>query len=69
MDNKRAARIVAGLVVVHLVLFITAQYRIAPGTPRGPSLSPALLFLYALFMLSASQGALLALWLVLGGGK
>jgi hypothetical protein len=68
MDNKRATRIVAGLVAVPFVLFITAHYRLALDALSASSF-PAILCLCALFMLSASQGALLALWLVLGGGK
>jgi hypothetical protein len=64
---KRASRLIAALVVTHVLLHVVAL----SVELRRPQLlgEPRDLILYVLFMLGPSQGTLLALWAVLGGGK
>ena len=64
---KRASRLIKALVVVHVLLHVVAL----SVELREPHLlgEPRDVILYALFMLGPSQGTLLALWAVLGGGK
>jgi hypothetical protein len=64
VDTTRARRLVAALVVIHIVLHALAIWVVgwsASHSRTGLS--------YPFFVLGPSQGALLALWLVLGGGR
>ena len=69
MEKYRARRIVAVLIAVHVLLHGIAHSAILRGMAPGLTLSPFDIILYALFMLVPSQGALLAVWIVLGGGR
>ncbi len=67
MDKFRARWLLGCLIVAHVVL-----HAIAIGVMfvvRHPSGKPIDVFLFALFMLGPSQGALLAIWIALGRTK
>ncbi len=66
-SKNRTRRILAGLVVAHVVLNAVALAAMLTGPFLGEHLSHV--FLYALFMLGPSQATLLALWVMLGGGR
>ncbi len=69
MSKKRSRYILACLVVAHVVLngaAIALMTTIAPFHPGG-ELSDV--FSWSLFLLAPSQATLLALWVMLGGGR
>lgn len=65
MDARRS--LVAGLTAGHAVLHVAALPVALGSVDRTGKLSD--LYVYAFFMLGPSQSALLALWVVLGGGR
>ena len=69
MEESRARSIVAGFVGAHVVLHGMAVWAISSGLHPDRTCSPSDIALYSLFMLGPSQGTLLAIWVVLGGGK
>jgi hypothetical protein len=69
MEKYRARRMVAVLIAVHVVLHGIVLSTILRRMVPNLTLSPFDIILYALFMLAPSQGALLAVWIVLGGGR
>jgi hypothetical protein len=70
MEKGRARRIVVALVVVHIVLHaIAVSVMLRDWSPGGGLLSLSDMTLYALFMLGPSQGTIVAVWVILGGGK
>ncbi len=69
MEKARATWIVAGLVAAHVVLHGVALLAIVGGLWPNYTYSPRYIALYSLFTLGPSQGTLLAIWVVLGGGK
>jgi hypothetical protein len=68
VSKTRTHRILGGLVLAHVVLNAIAQFVMLTRTQPGDALSDVFL-LYAIFMLGPSQATLLALWVMLGGGK
>ena len=69
MEKSRAKWIVAGLVAGHVVLNAIALFVMFGRGHPDWTISPTAIIQYALFMLGASQGVLLAFWAILGGGK
>jgi hypothetical protein len=69
MEKHRARSILIALVVTHIVLNALAFSAMSAGASPNRTFSPCDIALYALFMLGPSQGALLAIWVALGGGR
>jgi hypothetical protein len=67
-QTTRNRGILAGLVCVHVVLHVIVLVLFL-NRVMGPPGGPYDFILYPLFMLGPSQGALLAMWIVLGAGK
>jgi len=67
IDMHPRRSLVAGLTAAHAVLHVVALPVALGAIDRVGKLSD--LFTYAFFMLGPSQSALLALWVVLGGGR
>ena len=68
MEKDRARRIVAALVIAHVALHAAALWMVLSRVGR-PWLFDLVLIRHALFMLGPTQGTLVALWTVFGGGK
>jgi len=69
MEKSRATWMVVGLVVAHVVLHGIALSAFLGEPYPNYTYSPRYMALYSLFMLGPSHGTLLAIWVVLGGGK
>jgi hypothetical protein len=70
VDRTRARRLIAGLVAAHVVLHAVALAMMlrCPSYSQWPYLI-AIVVIRAPLMLGPSQGALLAIWTILGGGR
>jgi hypothetical protein len=58
-----------GLVAVHVALHVVALSLILMHVQPSDSMTPFAVFLEAIFLLGPSQGVLVAMWVILGGGK